>query len=190
MLNVLNSPEIHRLSLLIGAFLAVKYKDRYGVIPGGIIIPGFLITLFLTSPIWCLTLIALTFPVFWIYKCFLNRTDYKRRTPMYILSVLSLAIASLTAMIYVEFGWVSLSLDTLLGGLVPAIISYTCTRQKMLKVLKGTALVTGLTAAIVLMIYIVGAQSLNLHNTLQPFEQGKDTSILQCPDSRISRLSI
>lgn len=176
MLDVLNSPEIHRLSLVIGAFIAVNYKEKYGVIPSGIIIPGFLITLFLISPIWCLTLIALTFPVFWVYKRFLNRTDYKLRTPMYILSVLSLAIASLTAFVYVQFGWLSLSLDTLSGGLVPAIISYTCIRQKMVEVLKGTALVTVLTTAIIFMVYAVGTYGLNLNfDTIQPFYQGKDT---------------
>ncbi len=182
MLDVLNSFEISRLSLVIGAFIAVKYKDNYGVIPGGIIIPGFLITLFLISPIWCLTLIALTFPVYWIYNRWLNRTDYKRRTPMYILSVLSLAIASLTAMVYVQIGWLSLSLDALSGMLVPAIISYTCIRQKMVKVLKGTILVTLLTAAIVLIVYTVGTYSLNLNfDMLQPFYQGKDSFDLKYP---------
>lgn len=180
--EALNSPEIHRLSLVIGAFLAVKYKDRYGVIPGGIIIPGCLITLFLSAPIWCLTLIALTFPIFWIYQRFLNRADYKRRTPMYILSVLSLASTCLIALIYTQLGWLSLSLDNLLGMLIPAIISYTCTRQKMGKVLQGILFVTLLTAAIVLLIYTIGTYGLNLNfDLIRPFEQGKDTLELAYP---------
>jgi hypothetical protein len=182
MLEVLNSPEIQRLSLVIGALLAVQYKDRYGVIPGGIIIPGFLIAQFLYSPIWCFTLIALTFPIGWSYQHILHRPDYKRRTPMYILAVLSLVITSLIALAFIHLGWFSPSLDTLSGMLIPAILSYTCTRQKAGKVFKGTILVTLLTAAIVFLIYAVSTYGFNLNlDLIRPFEQGKDTLELKYP---------
>lgn len=98
MLESFNSPEVCRLSLAIGAFVAVKYKDNYGIIPGGIIVPGFIIALWLISPLWCATVVALAFPVYWLYQKFLARTGYKRRTPMYLLATLSLAIANLVAL--------------------------------------------------------------------------------------------
>ncbi|MBD2014354.1 hypothetical protein H6F96_10260 [Microcoleus sp. FACHB-53] len=68
MFELPNTPEIHRLALNIGAFVAIAYKDRYGVIPGGVIVPGFIIVLFLLSPIWCITSLALSFAVYFIYS--------------------------------------------------------------------------------------------------------------------------
>jgi hypothetical protein len=127
MFESLNSPEIDRLALAIGAFVAVQYKDKYGVIPGGIIVPGFIIILFLKSPLWCLTVLLLSFPIYYIYKSFLERTDFKRRTPMYILAALSLTISNLIAFIYIQLEWLTLSLDDLSGTLLPAVITFTFT---------------------------------------------------------------
>ena len=156
MLEIPNSIEFSRLSLVIGAFIAIKYKDRYGVIPGGIIVPGFIITLLLISPLWCFTVIGLSFPVFWIYKKFLDRTDYKRRTPMYILAFVSIAIANLIAILYSYWGWFTPSFDSLSGTMIPAVIAFTFTKQKMPRVITGIVISTLLTLAIVMFIYLIG----------------------------------
>jgi len=137
-----NTPEIHRLALNIGAFVAVSYKDRYGVIPGGIIVPGLIIILFLISPIWCITDLILSFIVYLIYKQFLEQTSYKRRTPMYVLSFLSLPIANAIGLLYIKIGWLYPSIDNLSGTLLPAIISFTLTKQKMIKVVRAVVFTT------------------------------------------------
>jgi hypothetical protein len=169
MLESLNSPEICRLSLVIGAFVAVKYKDNYGIISGGIIVPGFIIALMLISPLWCGTVVALAFPVYWLYQKFFARTGYKRRTPMYLLATISLAIANLVALIYIQLGWFVPSLDNLTGTMLPAVIAFTFTKQKPAEVVRGIILTTLITAAIVVAIYGIGSAYLNLDfDTLRP----------------------
>ena len=157
MFELPNTPEIHRLALNIGAFVAIAYKDRYGVIPGGVIVPGFIIVLFLLSPIWCITSLALSFAVYFIYKRFLAQTSYKRRTPMYILAFISLAIANLIGLIYIKLGWLYPSLDSLSGTLLPAVIAFTLTKQKMNKVISAIAVTTLATLGILTAIYLIGS---------------------------------
>ena len=157
MFELPNTPEIHRLALTIGAFVAIAYRDRYGVIPGGVIVPGFIITLFLLSPIWCITSLALSFSVYFIYKRFLQQTSYKRRTPMYILAFLSLAIANSVAIIYIKLGWLYPSLDSLSGTLLPAVIAFTLTKQKLNKVIRAIVFTTLVTLAILIIIYLIGS---------------------------------
>ena len=177
-----SSPEICRLALAIGAFVAVKYKDKYGVIPGGIIVPGFIITLFFISPIWCLTVIALAFLVYGIYQQFLAKTGYKRRTPMYLLATISLAIANLVALIYIQIGWLSPSLDSLSGTLLPAVIAFTFTKQKMVKVVKGIVITTLITAIIVGVIYGIGSTYFHFDfDLLRPIYAGKETLQIKYP---------
>lgn len=162
MFELPNTPEIHRLALNIGAFVAIAYRDRYGVIPGGVIVPGFIIVLFLISPIWCITSLALSFAVYFIYKRFLAKTSYKRRTPMYILAFLSLAIANFVGLIYIKLGWLYPSLDSLSGTLLPAVIAFTLTKQKMNKVARAMAITTVATLGILIAIYLIGSFLLNL----------------------------
>ncbi len=182
MLESLNSPEICRLSLAIGAFVAVKYKDNYGIIPGGIIVPGFIIALMLISPLWGGTVLALAFPVYWLYQKFLTRTGYKRRTPMYLLATISLAIANLIALIYIQLGWFVPSLDNLSGTMLPAVIAFTFTKQKPTKVVRGIIITTLITAVIVLVIYGIGSAYLNLNfDTLRPVYAGKATLQIKYP---------
>jgi len=162
MFELPNTPEIHRLALNIGAFVTIAYQDRYGVIPGGVIVPGFVIVLFLISPIWCITSLVLSFAVYFIYKRFLAQTSYKRRTPMYILAFLSLAIANSVGLIYIKLGWLYPSLDSLSGTLLPAVIAFTLTKQKMNKVARAIAITTVTTLGILTAIYLIGSFLLNL----------------------------
>ena len=175
MLETFNTPEISRLALIIGAFASVTYKNISGVNPGGVIVPGFIIILFLISPIWCISTLALSFLVYFIYKRFLDRTSYKRRTPMYILSTLSLAFANLVALVYIQLGWLVPSLDNLSGTLLPAVIAFTFTKQKMGKVVKGIALATLATVFSLAIVYITGSYIFQINfDTLRPLYAGKE----------------
>ena len=182
MFESVNTPEISRLALIIGAFAAVSYKNIYGINPGGVIVPGFIIILFLISPIWSVTTLGLSFVVYFIYKHYLDRTGYKRRTPMYIISTLSLAITNLVALVYIQLDWLVPSLDGLSGTLLPAIIAFTFTKQKMGNVVKGITLTTLATAFVLLLIYIVGFYLFNIDfDTLRPLYAGKETIELKFP---------
>jgi hypothetical protein len=182
MFEALNTPEISRLALVIGTFAAVTYKNISGVNPGGVIVPGLIIILFLISPIWCISILALAFLVYFIYERFLEKTSYKRRTPMYILSTISLAIANLVALVYVQLGWLVPSLDNLSGTLLPAVIAFTFTKQKMRKVVKGIAVTTLATAFSLAIVYLIGSYLLNINfDTLRPLYAGKETLEFKFP---------
>ena len=182
MLTSFNIPEIYRLALIIGAFVAIQYKERYGVIPGGIMVPGFLIVLFLVSPIWCLTALFLSFLVYFIYKQFLEQNSYKRRTPMYILGSLSLAIANLVEFIYIHLGLLSPSIDNIYGTLIPGIIAFNFLKQTTDKVFKGIIITTLFTALILALIYLIFSSFLQVDfNTLQPLSSGLETLELKLP---------
>lgn len=182
MLESLNTPEIQRIALIVGAIVAINYKNIYNITPGGIIIPGVSIVLFLMSPIWYLTVILLSFLVFWIYNRFLKKANYKRRTPMYVLSALSIGIAHPIWIAYSQMGILDPTLDSLSGSLVPGIIAFTCTRQKMKAVFQGLFITTFLTGTIVVTIYALGTNIFGLEfDTLQEVFQGKDRLRIEFP---------
>jgi hypothetical protein len=178
----LNTQELQRLALLVGAIVAANYKNIYGVTPGGIIVPGVLIVLFLISPIWCLTVIALSFLVHWLYQQFLKKPDYKRRTPMYVLSALSLGIAHPLSLAYSELGLMTPTLDSFSGALVPAILAYTWTRQKVKLVSQAILTTTLISVAILVLIYLTGTTFLGLEfDTIEDMVRGKSTLGLRYP---------
>jgi hypothetical protein len=180
MFELPDTPEIHRLALTIGAFVAIAYKDRFGVTPGGVIVPGFIIVLFLQSPLWCVTSVTLAFTVHYIYKRFLAKTSYKLRTPMYILSFLSLAIANFIALIYIKLGLLYPSLDSLSGTLLPAVIAYTITKQKVSKVVKAMFIATTGTLIVLIAIYLIGVYVFNIDfDTIRGYYTAKETLNLQ-----------
>lgn len=182
MFETFNTPEIGRLALVIGAFASITYKNISGINPGGVIVPGFIIILFLISPIWCISTLALSFLIYFIYKRFLDKTSYKRRTPMYILSTLSLAIANLVALVYIQLGLLVPSLDNLSGTLLPAVIAYTFTKQKMGEVVKGIALATLATVFSLAIVYSIGSYLFQINfDTLRPLYAGKETLELKFP---------
>ena len=174
MFESVNTPEVARLALVIGAFVGLNYRMRHGVIPGGVIVPGFAVILFLISPIWCLTIFALSFPLYWFYIWLLKKPDYKTRTPMYILAVISLTISYLIASIYIQKGWLNSSFDSLSGGLIPAIIAFTWTKQKMKLVVQGLSITILQTSLILTVVYLVGFYVFNLDfNYIRPYYIGK-----------------
>ncbi|MDJ0682827.1 MAG: poly-gamma-glutamate biosynthesis protein PgsC/CapC [Xenococcaceae cyanobacterium MO_167.B52] len=182
MLTSLNTPEIYRLAMIIGAFVAICYRERYGIIPGGVMIPGLLIILFLVSPLWCLTILVLFFPVYSIYRRFLEQTGYKRRTPMYILAALSLAIANSVQFFYIYIGWLLPSVTNLYGTLIPGIITFNAIKQTRHKIFKGVIITTVITGLILCLIYLIFSVFLQLDfNHLRPQYYGLETLYLKLP---------
>ena len=147
MLTDLNTSNTYHLALLIGVFVAIRHHHTYGVTPGGLIVPGSLVILFIVSPVWCLTVLGLSVLVYGIYQHWFRRTDYKRRTPMYILACLSLGLSSTVALCYAHFGWIEFSLDLQVGNILPGIIAFNFSKQDISKVSRAIALCTGVTFA-------------------------------------------
>jgi hypothetical protein len=96
--------------------------------------------------------------------------------------MLSLAIANLVALAYIHMGWLTASLDTLSGTLIPAVIAFTFTKQKMFCVVKGIAITTLLTALFLSIIYILGSEAFNIDfDNIKSFYAGKETLKLKYP---------
>lgn len=168
----INTPEIQRLSLIIGAFAAVEYKDQKGVIPGGMIVPGFLVILAMISPLWLLADLACAYLIHQLYTRFLQRIDYKRRTPMYILALLSLAITYPVALLYMHLGLLPSSLDSLSGTMIPAVIAFTFTRQGVARVSRAMAITSLATAVITALVVGLGSALLKINfNTINAYYQ-------------------
>lgn len=161
MLESLNTSEITRLALLIGAYSALHYKTTEGVIPGGIIVPGLMVVTLIFSPIWGMSLIGLAFVLYAFYERYLKQSS-KPRTPMYILAMMSLVLAYPIAILYDNLGWMRFSEDGLTGSLLPAIIAFSWTKQDRFKVLKGIGITTLFTGGMVATIYWVGWSWLDL----------------------------
>lgn len=151
----LSTPEIQRIALIIGAFSASYYKESKGVIAGGMIVPGFLVILLFLSPLWCLAVVASAYAIHAIYSRFLKRIDYQRRTPMYILSFLSLALTYPVALMYMRVGLLPTSIDSLSGTMIPAVIAFTFSRQGVTAVGKAMACTTAVTALLTAMILLL-----------------------------------
>ncbi|MEO0854055.1 MAG: poly-gamma-glutamate biosynthesis protein PgsC/CapC, partial [Cyanobacteria bacterium J06648_11] len=165
-LSTFNTADIYRLSLLIGVCVALAYRDRYGIIPGGLIVPGSLVVLLLLSPIWCVTVLGLSAGVYGMYQQWFQRTNYKRRTPMYILAFLSLSMSSVVALTYQHWGWLEFSLDSQVGSILPGVIAFNLDKQGAGKVCRAIAICTPI--ALVGVLGIAGV--LQLSGLLPPLQ--------------------
>ena len=126
----LYTPEFYRLALMIGAVIYIIYKNTYNVLPGGVIIPGLIIISGLISPLWLLTLIALTATIDVIYRRFFMKTYALRRTPLYILGMMSLISGGTMGFIYINLGIINPELDNLIGSFGPAVVCNVMLRQQ------------------------------------------------------------
>jgi hypothetical protein len=151
MLQAISTPEVQRLALAYGTLLALAYKERMGILPGGIIVPGLVVVLGLLSPLWCLTGLVLAPLLLLVYRRWLQRPEHIRRSPMYFLAGLSLLVSNLVALAYIRLGWLPPSLDELSGTLLPGILACTLHRQQPARVLRGLALTTLATAVLLLL---------------------------------------
>ena len=158
----LNSPEIQRFSLAIGAVIAMAWKDRRGVIPGGIVVPGFLLNLMILSAPWCITVVLISLVIHFIYRRWLQRVNHHRRQPMYILGILSLLVSTPIALLHIQAGLLPSSIDSITGTLLPGVIAFNIHRQGARRVLTGLAATTTLTALLLAAVLVIGSFAMQL----------------------------
>jgi hypothetical protein len=163
---LLNTPEIQRFSLAIGALLAMSWKERRGVIPGGVVVPGYLVNLMLLSIPWGLAMLPLALGVRAIYRRWLERIEHQRLQSMYYLGILSLLVSTPLAWLYIQAGLLPWSLDSVTGILLPGVISYNMHRQSSRPVLSGIVTVSALTALLTGLIVAAGTLGLQLNFNL------------------------
>ena len=151
------TPEIQRISLSIGSLIALFWQKRFGVLPGGIIVPGLLGNLLLISPGWCLTLVAIAYLVQWIYQRWLARLEHQRRIPMYFLGALSLLVSAPLSATGIEIGLLPANTDSISGSLLPGIIAFSLHRQGRAQVGRSMLLATTITCLATISIATIGS---------------------------------
>ena len=159
---MLNTPEIERFTMAIGALTAMAWKDRRGVIPGGVVVPGFLVNALVLSPPWGLAIVLISGITQAIYQRWLERAEYQRREPMYILGALSLLLSTPVAWLLILAGLLPASIDSITGTFLPGVIAFNLHRQGLKPVMGGLLAVTVITAISTGLLVWLGTTMLNL----------------------------
>lgn len=151
-----SSPEIQRISLAIGCLFALAWRDREGIIPGGIVVPGFLSNLLLLSPAWGLLVVGIAYLSQWSYRRWIERVTHQRRLPMYILGAMSLIISTPCAFGIINLGLLPASIDSISGSLLPGVIAFSLHRQGWRPVTKGMLITTAATLGLTVLLVGLG----------------------------------
>jgi len=137
----LSSIDLVRLVFLIGAVLALIYKKKIGVTPGGIIVPGVLTGMLFTSFLAFLITLAAALLCYGLYRVTLGRYALSKRWSALVLISVSVAF-SLAATAVVEFTHFMSHEIIAFSMVVPGLIAISANKYGVRKVLTGTLAVT------------------------------------------------
>lgn len=135
-----SSTDLVRLTFLAGAVLALFYKKRFGVTPGGIIVPGILAGLMFTSLPAFLIVVALSVICFFIYNYTFGRFALNRRWASLITISISVILGIICTIVFNAAHLFSQEL--LLSLVVPGLIAISARKYGLGKVLLGSLSVT------------------------------------------------
>ena len=159
---MLHTPEIQRFNMALGAVIAMAWKERHGVIPGGVVVPGFLVNALILSPAWCASILLLSMITLAVYQRWLEGVDQQRRQAMYILGMVSLLLSTPIAWLQIQVGQLPSSIDSISGTFLPGVIAFNSHRQGVKQVLSGVLAVTAITALATSLVMWFGSTLLNL----------------------------
>lgn len=136
-----SSVELTRVVFLLGAILALLYKKKFGVTPGGVIVPGTLAGILFASYIAFIVTIISALLCYLIYKFTFGRYALERRWSSLIMVTIS-TVLGLSFMWALET-WHLLSQELMLVTLVaPGLIAISARKYQLSRVLIGTLSVT------------------------------------------------
>lgn len=142
-----SSVDLTRVVFLLGAVLALVYKKKFGVTPGGVIVPGTLAGILFASYVAFLVTIASAVMCYVIYKYTFGRYALERRWAALITISISTALG-LALMWGLEVTHI-LSKELMLVTLVaPGLIAISARKYSPLKVAVGTLSVTAVCYAV------------------------------------------
>lgn len=141
-----DSVDLMRIIFLLGAVLALIYKKKIGVTPGGIIVPGLLACVLAGSFKAFLLTIATTLFCWIIYKLTLAQVALSKRASSLALIGLSVLMGIGEALFLDKF--VGINQEMQLSGLVvPGLIVITAKKYGLWRVMKGVFVTTAATLA-------------------------------------------
>lgn len=144
--------DLVRAVFLIGAVLALLYKKKLGVTPGGVIVPGTLAGILFNSFAAFLLVLASSFVCLVLYKLLFGKYALAKRWSAFIIIGMSVSLG-LGAMAFAGQTHV-LSQEALILSLVtPGLITISARKYGFVKVTFGALTVTGLSCAAAWLLY-------------------------------------
>lgn len=162
----LSSVDLVRLVFLIGAVLALVYKKKIGVTPGGIIVPGVLTGLLFTSFLAFIITLAATLICLGLYKITLGRYALSKRWTAFALISASVTL-SLIATAIVESTHLLGHEIIAFSLVVPGLIAISANKYGVGKVLLGTLAVTAVCYLIAWVLILTIPYTLLSHTTVE-----------------------
>ena len=142
-----SSIELTRIIFLLGAVLALLYKKRFGVTPGGIIVPGTLAGIVFSSFTAFLIVLASAGLCYGLYKVLFGSIALTRRWSSLVNVSISLVIGLALTVILNHTHQLSQEL-TMISFITPGLISIGARKYGFAKVMGGTLAVTAVCSAV------------------------------------------
>jgi len=136
------------ISLIIGVVLSLLFAEKVGVVPAGLIVPGYLALIF-DQPVFILTVLLISFATYLIVTQIIARFTilYGRRKFAAMLMVGIALKLALDAAAPITFPFVPLEVEEFrgIGVVVPGLIANTIQKQGLVFTVGSTLLLSGLT---------------------------------------------
>lgn len=159
---VSDSVELMRIIFLLGAVLALLYKKRFGVTPGGIIVPGTLAVV-LSFHVIAFIISLVTGILCWaIYKFTFGHYALPGRWS----SLANISISVIMSLAIMSFAEAHRVLDketVLLSMIAPGLIAISARKYGLQKVVQGTIITSALAAASGIALALLIPHSILLH---------------------------
>lgn len=136
-----SSIDLLRIVFLLGAVLALIYKKKLGVTPGGIIVPGTLAGILFFSFTAFLIVLALSLACWLLYRFIFARYALSKRWSSLIIISLSVGLGLITTAV-LEVGQFFNQELLMLSLVVPGLITISAQKYGFPKVAVGTLAVT------------------------------------------------
>lgn len=142
-----NSLELTRIVVLIGAVLALLYKKKLGITPGGIIVPGTLAYILSYSTFLFFVTIMLGIVYYYIHKFTIDRYAISRQMTTLLMMSMSVCFGLVTSYLLQVNHLLSYEMFAL-NLITPGLIALSAIKYKITEVLLGALSVTFVTLAI------------------------------------------
>lgn len=140
------SVDLARIVFIIGAVLAMLYKKKLGITPGGIVVPAFLALMLDQSYIWFGSILIISLLTRLVYRYTLEPRALPRQWQVFANISISAVLVLLAQFLFLKR--LPLVEAAAFGFVIPGLIGVNSVRYGTVKVLGGALAVTALTYAI------------------------------------------
>lgn len=141
-----SSIELIRILFLLGAIISILYKKKYGVTPGGIIVPGILAgTLFVSFKSFIVLLIS-TVICWTIYRIFVSKHALSSRWITIICMSISTLLGLITMYVFRTYGNAYIE-SSIVSLVIPGLITISAHKYGKSRIITSTLLVTAITGS-------------------------------------------